>query len=91
MEWSEAAGVFWPQTVAGLALSAWFAVQAPWALAFCAPILLPLICAIPLAVLTAQPGFSLWSRRLGLFDTPLDRQADLAPAAARPALSARRA
>ncbi|MFK7868621.1 MAG: glucans biosynthesis glucosyltransferase MdoH [Roseobacter sp.] len=79
LEWSEAVQVFWPQTLAGLGLSAWLAVQAPWGLAFGAPILLPLILAIPIAVWTTQPGVSRLSLRLGLFDTPLDRREAVPP------------
>jgi len=73
LEWHEAARVLWPQTLIGLALGAWFAVFAPWALTFGAPILVSLACAIPLAVGSAMPGAGQWSRRIGLFDIPEDR------------------
>src|SRR6056297_1884725 len=73
LEWSEAARVLWPQTMIGLALGAWFAVFAPWAVIFGAPILLSLACAIPIAVGSAVPGAGWWSRRMGLFDIPEDR------------------
>ncbi|MEM6712234.1 MAG: glucans biosynthesis glucosyltransferase MdoH [Pseudomonadota bacterium] len=75
LEWMEATRFFWPQTIAGLALCAWFAHHAPWALAFGAPIILPLMFAIPIAVLTAEPLFGKVSRHVGLFDTRLDRAA----------------
>ena len=91
LEWSEAAQVLWPQTLAGLVLAVWFAIQAPWALAFGAPVLLPLVFAIPIAVLTAHPGFSRWSRRAGLFDTPLDPCAGPQAEAHLPALSPKQA
>lgn len=71
--WDEAARVLWPQTLAGMALALWLAAQAPWALAFGAPILLSLVFAIPIAVLTAWPPLGSWSRRVGLFDIPEDR------------------
>lgn len=73
LEWHEAARVLWPQTLIGLALGAWFAVFAPWAVIFGAPILLSLAGAIPIAVGSALPGAGRWSRRLGLFDIPEDR------------------
>ena len=79
LEWSEAAQVFWPQTIAGLALCAWFASLAPWALLFGAPVILPLVFAIPIAVLTTHPALSAWSRHVGLFDTRLDRLEGGAP------------
>jgi membrane glycosyltransferase len=73
LEWHEAARVLWPQTLIGLALGAWFAVFAPWAVIFGAPILLSLACAIPIAVGSAMPGAGRLSRRMGLFDIPEDR------------------
>ena len=73
LEWHEAARVLWPQTLIGSALGAWFAVFAPWAVIFGAPILLSLAGAIPIAVGSAMPGAGRWSRRMGLFDIPEDR------------------
>ncbi|GAW33753.1 glucans biosynthesis glucosyltransferase H [Roseovarius sp. A-2] len=73
LEWQEAARVLWPQTLIGLALGGWFAVFAPWAMIFGAPIVLSLACAIPIAVGSAMPGAGRWSRRIGLFDIPEDR------------------
>jgi membrane glycosyltransferase len=71
--WSEAARVLWPQTLAGLALTAWLAVSAPWALLFGAPMLLSMVLAIPIAVLSTAPQISRRSMRIGLFDIPEDR------------------
>jgi membrane glycosyltransferase len=82
LEWSEAARVLWPQTMIGLALGLWFAVFAPWALIFGAPILIALIGAIPIAVFSALPSLGRWSRRSGLFDIPEDRMPQRREAAA---------
>lgn len=73
--WGEAARFLWPQTLAGLALSAWLGATAPWALAFGAPILLSFGLAIPVAVLSTHPAVGRWSRAVGLFDIPEDRRA----------------
>jgi membrane glycosyltransferase len=73
LEWHEAARVLWPQTLAGLVLTAWLAVLAPWALAFGAPMLLALVFAIPIAVVTTMPALSQWSIEHRLFDIPEDR------------------
>lgn len=78
LEWSEAAAVLWPQTLAGAALTVWLAVIAPWALAFAAPVLLSLSFAIPIAVLTAHPALGRWSLARGLFDIPEDRSREVA-------------
>ncbi|MGC9417521.1 MAG: glucans biosynthesis glucosyltransferase MdoH [Rhodovulum sp.] len=79
--WGEAACSLWPQTVVGLALTAWLAAFAPWALWFAAPFLLSLACAIPIAVISTLPGLGHWSRSVGLFDIPEERGAErpLAP------------
>ncbi|WP_425090802.1 glucans biosynthesis glucosyltransferase MdoH [Tropicimonas sp. S265A] len=73
LEWAEAARVLWPQTLAGLALTAWLAALAPWALVFGGPMLFALSFAIPLAVVTTLPGVSQWSIDRHLFDIPEDR------------------
>jgi membrane glycosyltransferase len=83
--WDEAARALWPQTVAGLALVAWLWVQAPWALAFGAPVLASLALAIPFAVASTWPPLGLWSRRAGLFDIPEDRAAPPETAGTAPA------
>ncbi|WP_317055366.1 glucans biosynthesis glucosyltransferase MdoH [Roseovarius rhodophyticola] len=76
LEWTEAARVLWPQTLAGLALTVWLAVLVPWALIFGAPMLIALSLAIPIAVVTTLPKLSRWSISNGLFDIPEDRQTD---------------
>ena len=53
--WSLAAKELWPQTLFGLAMIATFALQAPMALAWSAPVVLGLVLAIPFAVITASP------------------------------------
>ncbi len=73
LRWSEAARVLWPHTGLGVILLAWLVAVAPWALWFAAPILLALICAIPLAVVSTLPALSRWSMAQGLFDIPEDR------------------
>ncbi len=73
LEWHEAASVLWPQTVFGLALTAWLVVLVPWALIFAAPMLVALSFAIPIAVVTTSPRLSRWSVANGLFDIPEDR------------------
>jgi membrane glycosyltransferase len=73
LEWSEAARVLWPQTLAGVALTVWLAALAPWALIFGAPMLIALVFAIPIAVITTLPTVSQWSLKTGLFDIPEDR------------------
>ncbi|SIO54524.1 membrane glycosyltransferase [Rhodovulum sp. ES.010] len=80
--WGEAARSLWPQTLAGLALAGWLGAFAPWTLWFAAPFLLSLGFAIPLAVVSTLPGLGTWSRAVGLFDIPEDRQPD-PPAAPR--------
>ncbi len=73
LHWGEAARVLWPQTLVGLGLTAWLASFAPWALAFGAPMLLALCCAVPIAVVSTGPLVSRWSIGHGLFDIPEDR------------------
>jgi membrane glycosyltransferase len=75
LHWAEAARVFWPQTLLGVALTSWLAWLAPWALLFGAPMLLAFVAAIPIAVISTLQGVSRWSMTHGLFDIPEDRQA----------------
>lgn len=74
LRWSEASRFLWPQTIAGVAMTAWLGYIAPWALAFGAPILLSLVFAIPVAVLSTHPVGGRWSCAMGLFDIPEDRR-----------------
>lgn len=75
LEWAEAAQVFWPQTVFGVALTGWIVAMAPGALWIAAPMLIAMTLAVPIAVVTTLPGVSRWSLRNGLFDIPEDRGA----------------
>jgi len=70
LRWSEAARSMWPQTVAGVALTGWLAVTAPWAMWFAAPVLAALVLAVPVAVATTWPRAGGWSARTGLFAIP---------------------
>ena len=81
LHWGEAAGVLWPQTVTGFALTGWFWATAPVVLPFAAPVLIPLAGAIPIAVLSTHPALGRWSCAVGLFDIPEDRSSssDVAP------------
>jgi membrane glycosyltransferase len=74
--WDEAARMLWPQTLTGLALGAYLALTAPWAMIFGAPVLLAWSLSIPIAVLTTLPGWGRWSSRTGVFDIPEDRHAE---------------
>ena len=73
LEWSEAARVFWPQSVVGTVLAVWIWVMAPGAIWIALPLLTALVFAVPIAVITTLPGLSRWSVRQGLFDIPEDR------------------
>lgn len=73
LHWAEAGRVLWPQTLVGVALTAWLALLVPWALLFGAPMLFSLSFAIPIAVLSTAPTISRWSTARGLFDIPEDR------------------
>jgi membrane glycosyltransferase len=79
LEWAEAARVFWPQTLFGLALTGWIVAMAPGALWIAAPMLIAMTLAVPIAVVTTLPGVSQWSLRHGLFDIPEDRGASHSP------------
>jgi membrane glycosyltransferase len=73
LRWSEAARSMWPQTAAGLALTGWLVVTAPWTLWFALPVLGALVLAVPVSVVTTWPAAGAWSARLGLFATPEER------------------
>ncbi|MEM7731927.1 MAG: glucans biosynthesis glucosyltransferase MdoH [Pseudomonadota bacterium] len=73
LTWGEAVRVLWPQTVAGIALTAWLAYYVPMALIFGSPMLIALTLAIPVAVVTTHPTLSRLSLTTGLFDIPEDR------------------
>ncbi|MEO0370234.1 MAG: glucans biosynthesis glucosyltransferase MdoH [Pseudomonadota bacterium] len=73
LTWGEAVRVLWPQTMTGIALTAWLAYFVPMALIFGAPMLIALSLAIPIAVFTTHPSLSRVSLSTGLFDIPEDR------------------
>lgn len=66
----EASRTLWPQTLYGAALAATLAIYAPWALAFGAMIVAPLLFAIPLASFSTWPALGAWTQRAGLFSIP---------------------
>ncbi len=68
--WGDAARLFWPETVLGLVLTAALAATSWSALLFGLPFLAGLVLAVPLCVLTADPGFSAWLARHGVAATP---------------------
>ena len=63
VSWLDAARQFWPATLAGLVLTAAFAIASPLALLLVAPVLASLLLAIPCAVVTADASFSAWLRQ----------------------------
>lgn len=67
---SEAVRSLWPQTVAGLALTGWLVVTAPWAMWFALPVLAALVLSVPVAVATTWPRAGAWTARAGLFAIP---------------------
>lgn len=84
LSWADAARANWPQTLFGAILSVVFAVYAPQALPWAAPVLCGLLLAVPFAVFTASPQFGEWMRRNGIARTPDEAEA---PAAYRPGLA----
>jgi membrane glycosyltransferase len=79
--WGEAARMFWPHTLAGVAAFAGFALggwaAVLWALPFAGGLLL----AVPFCVLTADPAVSAWLRRHGIAAVPEELAAGSAPTA----------
>jgi membrane glycosyltransferase len=70
VSWADAARQFWPPTVAGVAFTWMFAAASPLAVLLAAPVLASLVLAIPFAVVTADPGFSIWLRARGICALP---------------------
>ncbi|MGG5888821.1 glucans biosynthesis glucosyltransferase MdoH [Falsiroseomonas sp. HC035] len=68
--WADAARLLWPHTLLGLAATAAFAATSATALAMALPFTLGLVMAIPLCVLSADPGVSAWLRRRRIAATP---------------------
>ncbi len=73
--WADAARLLWPHMLIGLALTAAFAGLSATALLLALPFTLGLVLAIPLCVLSADPGVSAWLRRRGIAATPEERAA----------------
>lgn len=70
--WRDAARLLWPQTLLG-ALG--LALLPPHAWVWGAPVLLPLLLAIPFCVATASPGLSDWLRQRRVCATPEELKA----------------
>jgi len=68
--WADAARLLWPQTLLGAAGMSALLLAGGTASLWGAPILLPLLLAIPFCVATASPGLSSWLRRRRLCATP---------------------
>ncbi|MEM6745775.1 MAG: glucans biosynthesis glucosyltransferase MdoH, partial [Pseudomonadota bacterium] len=64
--WGDAWRGLWPQTLAGLSLTALIAATVPGALPWAAPVLAGLSLSVPFAVLTASAGFDRALSALGL-------------------------
>src|SRR5262249_7907787 len=65
-----AAQRLWVQTLCGFGLLAWFVAVAPDALGYGIPFFVPLLLAIPFAVLSARPDVGAVLRRLKLATIP---------------------
>lgn len=61
---------FWPHTLVGLAALSALAVLGPLAAIAAAPAYAGALFAVPLAMLTASPGFGRWMKRVGLCAIP---------------------
>ena len=70
LTWRGAGGALWGATAFGLALVALLSITAPQVLPYAAPVLAGLLLAVPIAVLTAAPGFAGLLERFGLGDIP---------------------
>jgi membrane glycosyltransferase len=70
ISWAQAAGIMWPQTALGLALTALVLTLAPSALPWASPVLAGLTLAIPFTVLTASPTLGRLARRVRLCGIP---------------------
>lgn len=72
--WGEAITTFLPQTAAGIALFAVFAVMAPGVLPWAAPVIAGFVLAVPFAVLSAGEGVGRWATAVGLCAIPEEGQ-----------------
>jgi membrane glycosyltransferase len=68
--WGEAARMFWPHTLLGVAVFAGFAAGGWGAVLWAAPFAGGAVLAIPFCVVTASAGFSGWLRRWGIAAVP---------------------
>lgn len=68
--WSEAAGMFWPHTLIGIAVFSGFAASSWAMLLWAVPWAIGLVLAIPFCVVTASPGFSKWLARWRIAAVP---------------------
>jgi membrane glycosyltransferase len=68
--WRDAARLLWPHMMAGLLLSGAFAATSAAALLLALPFTSGMVLAIPLCVLSADPGFSAWLRERRIAATP---------------------
>lgn len=71
--WADATRLLWPHSLIGLALTLAFAAASLPALLLALPFTLGMVLAVPLCVLSADPGFSAWLRRRGIAATPEER------------------
>ncbi len=73
ISWATATRELWPQTLFGLTMVVVFALQAPMALAWTAPVVLGLLLAIPFAVITASPHLGKYLAAQKICATPEER------------------
>jgi len=77
VRWAEAAKAFWPQTLAGIAMTAILVMHAPQVAIFGAPVIGGFLLAIPLAVFTSSATAGRFSVSTGLCNIPEDRRTPL--------------
>lgn len=77
VSWTEAARMFWPHTLLGVAVFALFARASGSAVLWALPFAGGLPLAVPLCVASADPALSSWLQRSGLAETP-EEQAGIA-------------
>ncbi|MBS7589755.1 glucans biosynthesis glucosyltransferase MdoH [Ancylobacter defluvii] len=70
LSWRTAIAGLWPQFLFGLLLATTLYTFAPGALIWAAPPLVGVLCAVPFAVLTAEPAIGRWLARRGYCATP---------------------
>lgn len=68
--WGEALRMFWPHTLAGVAVFSGFALGGMGAVLWALPFAGGLLLAVPFCVLTADPAVSAWLRRRGIAAVP---------------------